>query len=161
MLAFIKCQDARTSFIKCRRENSKTRMNFYLALPRWPSGKGSRSTCQCRRRWIQSLGREDPLEEEMTIRSSILGWEILWTEEPGGWQAMGPQKIRHDWATHTVSLHCYVSFCCSAKCIIYVIHISPPFFGFLSHLGRHRALSRGSCAVQWVLISCLFYTQCH
>ena len=58
-------------------------------------------------------------------------------------------------------LQCCVSCCCPTKWIIYVIHISPPFFGFLSHLGRHRALSRGSCAVQWVLISCLFYTQCH
>ena len=34
--------------------------------------------------WIQSLGREDALEKEMTTHSSILAWEILWTEEPGG-----------------------------------------------------------------------------
>ena len=34
--------------------------------------------------WVQSLGQEDPLEEEMTICSSILVWEIPWTEEPGG-----------------------------------------------------------------------------
>ena len=36
-----------------------------------------------------SLGLEDPLEEEMTIHSSILAWEIPWTEEPGGLQSMG------------------------------------------------------------------------
>ena len=34
--------------------------------------------------WVQSLGREDPLEEEMATHSSILAWKIPWTEEPGG-----------------------------------------------------------------------------
>ena len=34
--------------------------------------------------WVRSLGREDPLEKEMAAHSSILGWEIPWTEEPGG-----------------------------------------------------------------------------
>ena len=42
--------------------------------------------------WVQSLGWEDPLEEEMAIHSSILAWEIPWTEEPGGLQSMGSQK---------------------------------------------------------------------
>ena len=42
--------------------------------------------------YIQSLGREDPLEEEMATHSSILAWEISWTEEPGGLQSMGSQK---------------------------------------------------------------------
>ena len=37
---------------------------------------------------VQSLGREDPLEEEMATRSSILAWEIPWTEQPGGLQSM-------------------------------------------------------------------------
>ena len=39
--------------------------------------------------WVQSLGREDPLEKEMATQSSILGWEIPWTEEPGGSQCLG------------------------------------------------------------------------
>ena len=39
--------------------------------------------------WVQSLGREDPLEEGMATHSSILSWEISWTEEPGGLQFMG------------------------------------------------------------------------
>ena len=38
--------------------------------------------------WVQSLGREDPLEEE--THSSVLAWEIPWTEEPGELQSMGP-----------------------------------------------------------------------
>ena len=43
---------------------------------------------------VQSLGQEDPLEKEMTIHSSILAWEIPWTEEPGGLQCMESQKNR-------------------------------------------------------------------
>ena len=42
--------------------------------------------------WGRSLCREDPLEEEMATHSSILAWEIPWTEEPGGLQSMGSQK---------------------------------------------------------------------
>ena len=42
--------------------------------------------------WAQSLGQEDPLEEEMATHSSILAWRIPWTEEPGGLQLMGLQK---------------------------------------------------------------------
>ena len=38
---------------------------------------------------VQSLGQEDPLEKEMAIHSSILAWEILWTEDPGRLQSMG------------------------------------------------------------------------
>ena len=45
---------------------------------------------------IQSLGREDPLEKGMATHSSILGWRIPWTEEPGELQSMGSQRVRHD-----------------------------------------------------------------
>ena len=41
-------------------------------------------------------GREDPLEEEMATHSSILVWRIPWTEEPGGLQSMGSQRVGHD-----------------------------------------------------------------
>ena len=55
-------------------------------LPRWLNGK--ESACQCRR-----CRREDPLEEEMTARSSILAWRIQWMVEPGGLQ-----WVEQDWA---------------------------------------------------------------
>ena len=42
-------------------------------------------------------GQEDPLEKEMPTHSSILAWRILWTEEPGGLQSMGPHTVGHDW----------------------------------------------------------------
>ena len=50
--------------------------------------------------WVRSLGREDPLEKGMKTHSSILGWEIPWTEEPGGLQSMGSQRVRHNWETN-------------------------------------------------------------
>ena len=47
---------------------------------------------------VQSQGWEDPLEKELETHSSILAWEIPWTEEPGKVQSMGSQKIRHELA---------------------------------------------------------------
>ena len=44
--------------------------------------------------WIPSMGQEDPLKEEMAAHSSILAWRIPWTEEPGGLQSMGLQRVR-------------------------------------------------------------------
>ena len=46
--------------------------------------------------WILSLGQEDPLEKGMATHSSILAWRIPWTEEPGGLQSKGSQRVRHD-----------------------------------------------------------------
>ena len=45
---------------------------------------------------VRSMGWEDPLEKEMAIHSSILVWTIPWTEEPGGLQSMGSQRVRHN-----------------------------------------------------------------
>ena len=59
--------------------------------------------------WVQSLDQEDPLEKEMATYSSILAWQIPWTEEPGGLQSMGSQRVGQDWrdlahTAHLVSL---------------------------------------------------------
>ena len=45
--------------------------------------------------WVQSLGWEDPLEEDMATHSSTLAWRIPWTEEPGRLQSMGLQRVKH------------------------------------------------------------------
>ena len=45
---------------------------------------------------VPSLRREDPLKKEMATRSSTLAWKILWTEEPGGLQSTGSQRVGHD-----------------------------------------------------------------
>ena len=44
---------------------------------------------------VRSLGQEDPLEEGMATHSSILAWRIPWTEEPGGLQSIGSQRVRY------------------------------------------------------------------
>ena len=55
---------------------------------------------------VQFLGWEDPLEKEMTTHSSILAWEISWTEEHGRLQSMGSQRVRHEERlTLSLSLH--------------------------------------------------------
>ena len=46
--------------------------------------------------WVQSLDQEDPLEGGTATHSSILAWEIPWTEEPGGLQSTGSQRVGHD-----------------------------------------------------------------
>ena len=46
-----------------------------------------------RETWVRSLGQEDPLEKEMATDSSTLAWKIPWTEEPGGLQSMGLQRV--------------------------------------------------------------------
>ena len=51
--------------------------------------------------WVRSLGWEDPLEKVMATPSSVLVWRITWTEEPGGLQSMGSQRVVHDRATFT------------------------------------------------------------
>ena len=49
-----------------------------------------------RETWVQSLGREDPLEKEMATHSSTLAWKIPWMQEPGGLPSMGLHRVRHD-----------------------------------------------------------------
>ena len=53
---------------------------------------------------VQSLGQKDPLEKGMATRSGILAWRIPWTEEPGGLQSMGPQRVGHNWETEHIIL---------------------------------------------------------
>ena len=56
----------------------------------------SRTHLPMQETWVPSLGQENPLEEEIATRSSILAWKIPWTEEPAGLQSMGLQKVGHD-----------------------------------------------------------------
>ena len=55
-----------------------------------------KSLCAMWETWVQSLGQEYPLEKGMTTHSSILAWRFPWTEEPGGLQSMGSQRVRQD-----------------------------------------------------------------
>ena len=55
--------------------------------------------------WVQSLGREDPLEKGMVTHSSILAWRILWADEPGRLQFMGSQRVGHELTTEQRTQH--------------------------------------------------------
>ena len=65
---------------------------------------------------FKSLGREVPLKEEMATHSRILAWRIPWTEEPGGLQSMGSQRVQHNLAdsTHTLVCSSWPSLCGSS-----------------------------------------------
>ena len=72
---------------------------------------------------VQSMGGEDPLEKGMVTHSSILSWRIPWTEELGGLQSMGLQRVRHNWETKaftknlTFGLPKAWAACNAAECI--------------------------------------------
>ena len=65
----------------------------------FPAGSMVKNLPARQETWVRSLCREDPLEKEMETHSSILAWEITWTEEPGGLQSMWSQRVRHDLVT--------------------------------------------------------------
>ena len=79
--------------------------------------------------WIQSLGREDPLEKEMAPHSSILTWRIPWTEEPCGLQFMGWQRVGYGWATSLslsyVSIYVY-------KCVYMYFYVHTYMYLYIS-----------------------------
>ena len=66
--------------------------------PQWRCRKESAFSAGDPRDMVWSLGLEDPLEKKMATHSNILAWEVPWTEEPGGLQSMGSQRVRHDLA---------------------------------------------------------------
>ena len=80
-------------------DNTKAKNEIYLIQSRLPwglSSKQSASMQKPQKTLVQSLSCEDPLEEGMATHSSILIWSIPWTEDPGGPQSTGSQKVRHD-----------------------------------------------------------------
>ena len=92
-----------TSESKLNRELSKCLVALLMVdslldgLPGSHSGTGP--TCPCKRHkrlWVPFLGWEDPLEKEMASHCNILAWKVPRTEEPGGLQSLGTQKVGHD-----------------------------------------------------------------
>ena len=72
------------------------RLTFILSSVIHSSAQMVKRLSTMRETQVLSLGWEDPLEKEMATHSSILAWRILWTEESGGPQSMGSQRVRHD-----------------------------------------------------------------
>ena len=85
---------------------------------------------------VWSLGLEDPLEQEIAIHASVRAWEIPWTEDPGGLQSMGLQRVGYDWATEQT----YILVSGDYKCFFFsqgdsnthIISIFTDSFGGLS-----------------------------
>ena len=69
----------------------------WLRLPQWLSSK-KKNLPAIQETQVQSLGWEDPLEEVMTTHSNALAWRIPWTEELGGLQSIGSQRVGYDWS---------------------------------------------------------------
>ena len=78
-------------------ENKSTYLKRYLPLngASWVTQKVKNLPAMWET-WVQSLGWEDALEKGMAAHSSILAWRVPWTEESGGLQSTGSQRIRHD-----------------------------------------------------------------
>ena len=71
--------------------------------------------------WGQSLGQEDTLEEGLATHSSILAWEIPWTEEPGGLQSKGSQRVGHIWSNLGQMNHVIPELLCFP---LFFLHVS-------------------------------------
>ena len=86
--------------ITFRIRNSQENKGHMYISQGFPGGASSKTgICQCRRykRYrFKSLNEEDLLEEGIATHSSILAWEITWTEEPGRLQSIGSQRVGHD-----------------------------------------------------------------
>ena len=79
---------------------SNLNLQNIIALQGFPGGAGNKKTHppvqEMSETWAQFMGQEDPLDEDMATLSSILVWRIPWTEEPGGLQSIGSQRVGHD-----------------------------------------------------------------
>ena len=93
-----------------------------------PGGSAVKNLTAKQETGVQSLGQEDPLEKEIATHSSILAWEILWTEEPGRLQSMGSQTVRHDWATNH---HHHPHYCPASHYFLRQL-LHPGFFTYCS-----------------------------
>ena len=93
---------------RLRDDSSAVHLLWALLLFLWSSllAQSGERLPAVRETWVQSLGWEDLLEKEMTTHSGILARRIPWTEEPGGLQFTGSQRIRHSWVTNTY-FYCY------------------------------------------------------
>ena len=74
----------------------ETKINPSNSAEGFPAGSAVKNLHAIQEISVQSLGKEDPLEKEMATHSSILAWEIPWTEEPVRLQSTGSQRVRRD-----------------------------------------------------------------
>ena len=85
---------------------------------------------------VKPLGREDPLEKGRTTHSSTLAWRIPRTEEPGGLQLMGLQRVRHNWGTNTFTFF-FLQFSDTGGVLVWSVSSAPE--PFTSTLGLPKS----------------------
>ena len=102
---FRQCTWAGKKLLLTLSEATRTSLYCICSFLGFPGGsvvKNLPAVQETQEMWVQSLGQEDPLEEEVATHSSILAWKIPWTQQPGRLQPMGSWRVRHDWVhTHT------------------------------------------------------------
>ena len=110
--------------------------------------------------WVQSLDWEDPLEKEIATHSSILAWEIPWTEEPGGLQSMGLLRVGHNLATEHIFVWSWVNFSkdiiktsiSSVQSLNHVRFFATPWIAARQASVHHQLLEFTQTHVHWVSI---------
>ena len=98
-----------TRYIKSEPVTAPGRFGFLMPLSSSLVAQTVKNLPAMQETCIQSLGQENPLEKGMAIHSSILAWRVPWTEEPGGLQSVGSQRVGHNWATNTFTFHFHAS----------------------------------------------------
>ena len=86
--------------VESRREMWNCKLSLVLFESRVPGGSDGKKSAAVRETQVHSLRWEDPLEKRMATHSSTLAWRILWTEDSGGLQSTGSQRVRHDWTNY-------------------------------------------------------------
>ena len=105
--------------------------------------------------WVQSLGREDPLEEGMATHSSILAWKIPWTGKPGGLQSMGKPPILLVWMVISAQEVLLLFFCARNLCqtlspwvcspVLPATQSPPSLISLGLTTSAHTAMEHGTC----------------
>ena len=110
--------------------------------------------------WVQFLSWEDSLEKEIATNSNILAWRIPWTEEPGGLQFMGSQRVRRYWITKHNTLSVEMGQrreCCCHSCKWEGFHLTGIMRGSLG-INQLSQLCLSVERLRWRVKSCFFNT---
>ena len=99
-----------------------------MPLIHFPGGATVKNLPAVQETRVRSLAQEDPVEKEMAAHSSILAWRTPWTEEPGGLQSMGSQRVGRDWARTSLNLLSLAFMLCFLFTLLLVLFLSPTLY---------------------------------
>jgi len=124
--------------IKCRCAKTYSTPLISADITNWASlvAQWQRTLLPMQETRAQSLGWEDPLDKEMAIHSSILAWEIPWTEESFRLQSMGLKRVGHDWTTEHACMHTVLMLVTVFYILVFV------FLKCMLHIYTHLSISK-------------------